>query len=736
MADQTQAEELRLATLAAYRIVGSTPDPRFDAILQHLVESFGAAFAKIAFLDADTAWIKATNSTVYNAIPRTQSFAAKYVIEPVRTVIIPDLLLADPLVTTMISGTVDLPVAAVAGVPIQAPNGAAIGALIVYDTKPRDFSMTQVEALTRAARKIVEHLESTRAALELAGEQLAIPGHAVATVDELSDSSLTDVSSLGGLVDNSRSIVEEFVVDNLSRAGWWAAQVWWAEDEYLYPEPWTLDPVAPEVLGRLRSRSGAVPVPFKGVEFATPTLIDLDSAPWLGSVSNIAQSGVRHLLVLDVAGAVSVALRLVFVVPEGIRVQPAVISALETGARLLPRVLRQEQARGELLYRSTHDTLTGLLNRRGLDQVVAPLAGTRTSQTHAIMYLDLDHFKQVNDNHGHAVGDQLLKYVAAQILKQVRPTDSVVRLGGDEFVVLAKNIGSAAAAYSLGKRVLNAVNSTFVSDSGLQLPVSTSIGVAIWDSEDAFDDAMRVADALMYQAKQAGGALAVEELAGSTPQDSITHVALNQVDLTLVSAVAQPLRSAKDGSIVGLLVNVDSPLRSIGPRHLADAILDCIAKSQIHSLELVLLRVSNHFWNHAQLVPDLFDLLIAERSDVIFSALIDTGLIGAEPSECMLALAEDPRVGLVLEGNGASSTTFNLLDVLMPVGLTVQGDRLGMLFNHGQPRRSLRALVAVAAALQMDFYCLDWQGEPDYEMFSAAGLGFVSFKSDSSEKKG
>ncbi|MDE2409978.1 MAG: hypothetical protein KGL72_06705, partial [Actinomycetales bacterium] len=364
MVQQNSSEELRLATLATYRIVGAVPDPRFDAILENLLEACGAALAKITFVDAETAWMKSNISTVYNAIPREHSFAAKYVVEPKRTVVIPDLLLADPQISVLISGYIDVPVASLAGVPILAPNGAAIGALIIFDTKPRDFTMTQVEALTRAARKIVEHLESTRAAIELAGEQLSLPGNSAASGDDLRDSSLTDVSGLGSLVDNSRSIVDEFVTDNLSRAGWWAAQVWWAEDDYLYPEPWMLDSIAPEVLGRLRSRAGAVPIKFSGVEYAEPTLVDLDAAPWLGNLPNISQSGVRHLLVLDVAGPVSVALRMVFVVPEGIRVQPEVIGALETGARLLPRVLRQEQARGELLYRSTHDTLTGLLNRR------------------------------------------------------------------------------------------------------------------------------------------------------------------------------------------------------------------------------------------------------------------------------------------------------------------------------------------------------------------------------------
>lgn len=736
MVQQNSSEELRLATLATYRIVGAVPDPRFDAILENLLEACGAALAKITFVDAETAWMKSNISTVYNAIPREHSFAAKYVVEPKRTVVIPDLLLADPQISVLISGYIDVPVASLAGVPILAPNGAAIGALIIFDTKPRDFTMTQVEALTRAARKIVEHLESTRAAIELAGEQLSLPGNSAASGDDLRDSSLTDVSGLGSLVDNSRSIVDEFVTDNLSRAGWWAAQVWWAEDDYLYPEPWMLDSIAPEVLGRLRSRAGAVPIKFSGVEYAEPTLVDLDAAPWLGNLPNISQSGVRHLLVLDVAGPVSVALRMVFVVPEGIRVQPEVIGALETGARLLPRVLRQEQARGELLYRSTHDTLTGLLNRRGLDQVVGPLAGTRASQNHAVMYLDLDRFKQVNDNHGHAVGDQLLKYVASQILKQVRPTDSVVRLGGDEFVVLAKNIGSAAAAYSLGKRVLNAVNSTFVSDSGLQLPVATSIGVAMWNSEGTFEDSMRTADALMYQAKQAGGSLAVEDLAGTASSDATAHLGTGAADLQLISTTVQVIERTHDSERIGLLISVESPLRSIGAQQLAGAVDLAVSKSAVPNPERILLRFSNHFWNHAQLIPAVLDLLIAAHEDVVFAAVIDAALIGTEPSEVLLRLARDERIGLVLDGQGGAASKFSLLDVLHPIGLTVPAEKLTSLVANRQPSKSLRAMAAVTAALNMDFYCLDWEEAAVNALLAQAGIGFVSFKVLSLENKG
>jgi len=268
-------------------------------------------------------------------------------------------------------------------------------------------------------------------------------------------------------------------------------------------------------------------------------------------------------------------------------------------------VLRQEQARGELLYRSTHDALTGLLNRRGLDQVVAPLEASRTDQIHAVIYLDLDHFKQVNDTHGHAIGDQILKYVAGQILRQMRPTDSVVRLGGDEFVVLAKNIGGSAAAYNLGRRLLNALNGTFVANSAIQLKVAASIGVAIWRGESLFEEALGVADALMYQAKQAGGALAVEELAGSTSASSDTQIGISRDDLPLLHVSSAHLLRTDDASSAGVLLTVESPLRAISPKQVSGEVFRTLSELNLTQNAKVLLRFSNHFWNHGSLVPDV-----------------------------------------------------------------------------------------------------------------------------------
>ncbi|MDE2409731.1 MAG: diguanylate cyclase, partial [Actinomycetales bacterium] len=290
--------------------------------------------------------------------------------------------------------------------------------------------------------------------------------------------------------------------------------------------------------------------------------------------------------------------------------------------------------------------------------------------------------------------------------------------------------------YSLGKRVLNAVNSTFVSDSGLQLPVATSIGVAMWNSEGTFEDSMRTADALMYQAKQAGGSLAVEDLAGTASSDATAHLGTAAADLQLISTTVQVIERTHDSERIGLLISVESPLRSIGAQQLAGAVDLAVSKSAVPNPERILLRFSNHFWNHAQLIPAVLDLLIVAHEDVVFAAVIDAALIGTEPSEVLLRLARDERIGLVLDGQGGAASKFSLLDVLHPIGLTVPAEKLTSLVANRQPSKSLRAMAAVTAALNMDFYCLDWEEAAVNALLAQAGIGFVSFKVLSLENKG
>ncbi len=164
---------------------------------------------------------------------------------------------------------------------------------------------------------------------------------------------------------------------------------------------------------------------------------------------------------------------------------------------------RTEEAMRELAY---HDPLTGLPNRRLLNDryAMAVANAARNGKRMAVMMLDLDRFKDVNDAMGHHVGDELLNGVAERLKRNVRKGDTVSRLGGDEFVILLSQISEASEAMKVAERILGSFHKPFRLGQ-LELKVTPSIGVAILPEDGAdLEVLLRRSDLAMYRAKEAG----------------------------------------------------------------------------------------------------------------------------------------------------------------------------------------------------------------------------------------
>ncbi|GAB3549294.1 hypothetical protein GCM10027343_30780 [Noviherbaspirillum agri] len=166
------------------------------------------------------------------------------------------------------------------------------------------------------------------------------------------------------------------------------------------------------------------------------------------------------------------------------------------------RKLAEEKAR----HASLHDPLTGLPNRAMLFEYANHLLShnRRTRQSTAVLFMDLDRFKPINDMHGHEMGDLLLKEVAKRLAQSIRAEDVVIRLGGDEFVILLQNVKNASYAADVTRHIVERINEPFhIGD--LTLSVSTSVGISVFpgDGQD-IDTLISHADMAMYQAKQAG----------------------------------------------------------------------------------------------------------------------------------------------------------------------------------------------------------------------------------------
>jgi diguanylate cyclase len=158
----------------------------------------------------------------------------------------------------------------------------------------------------------------------------------------------------------------------------------------------------------------------------------------------------------------------------------------------------------ELHEFASTDTLTGLLNRRGLAERTCDFTPRRTGKDCVgVIMLDLDHFKLVNDQHGHDAGDAVFVETGQRLQTLFRPADAIVRLGGDEFAVILGKTNNADATAAVA-RVLTVMQQRY-GYKGRLLTVGTSVGVAIQNDQDrTFPDLLARADGALYAAKQAG----------------------------------------------------------------------------------------------------------------------------------------------------------------------------------------------------------------------------------------
>jgi diguanylate cyclase (GGDEF)-like protein len=189
------------------------------------------------------------------------------------------------------------------------------------------------------------------------------------------------------------------------------------------------------------------------------------------------------------------------------------LGALEPAAlvRALRLAVERRRIEAALVRRALHDALTGLPNRTlffdRLRQALSRLGRTRTCL--AVLFLDLDGFKAVNDTHGHAAGDRMLAEVAAHLAAALRGGDTAARIGGDEFVVLCEDVAGAEEAHGIAERLL------------AELGHPASMGVALAADGDVDAEALvRAADAAMYAVKRGGGGavrLALDDAPASTP---------------------------------------------------------------------------------------------------------------------------------------------------------------------------------------------------------------------------
>jgi diguanylate cyclase (GGDEF)-like protein len=176
---------------------------------------------------------------------------------------------------------------------------------------------------------------------------------------------------------------------------------------------------------------------------------------------------------------------------------------LESWGRFASLAVERRGLYEQLSFRAQYDSLTALLNRAALyDRVDSWIRGNSAVRSPmAVVYLDLDGFKRINDTHGHDAGDKVLQHVSAHILESVRRTDVVARLGGDEFVIVLPGVGEHAEARRIADLVATAIARP-LAYGGRELRIGASFGISVYPADgDNTDTLLKIADEDMYRAK-------------------------------------------------------------------------------------------------------------------------------------------------------------------------------------------------------------------------------------------
>ncbi|MEW1584183.1 bifunctional diguanylate cyclase/phosphodiesterase [Micromonospora vinacea] len=436
---------------------------------------------------------------------------------------------------------------------------------------------------------------------------------------------------------------------------------------------------------------------------------------------------------------------------------------LRTFASALCTAVRNAQAYAELArvadehaYAASHDALTGLANRRHLlDEGTEQLSTRHADGVTALVLIDLNHFKEVNDTLGHAAGDQVLVQVADRLRGAAQATDLVARLGGDEFAVLLRGLPAPAVAAHRAETLLTALHEPFELD-GMRISVEASGGISGAPSNGGMAELLRRADVAMYQAKRAGQRISTYAptrdtadlgrltLGGDLPRAVADHefvvnfqpiVDLGTGEVTSAEALARwhhpthgmidPLRFLEAVERSGLLpafaeaildqaliaavswrdAGFDVPVAvNVSPRSLLDARFP----------GSVLARLRAHDLPPDRLVLELTETLTLSQLDVV---------------DRVLSRLRDEGVRLALDDFGTGYSSLSLLSRIPVHELKIDRSFVTTMESSAEAAAVIRSTLDLGRSLDLDVVAEGVESEPQrralWELGCVAGQGHL-----------
>ena len=430
------------------------------------------------------------------------------------------------------------------------------------------------------------------------------------------------------------------------------------------------------------------------------------------------------------------------------------VSAVTTPDHLSPFAIAQvnditarRDTEEKLRHQTLHDPLTGLGNRLLLRDRLERATANRGQVPFALMFIDLDHFKWVNDTHGHEIGDALLVEVARRLRDSIRTDDTVARLGGDEFVVLASGVKDAERAGLLASKVRAAIAEPFHLEDHV-LNVTASVGVVLSGSEHTNADALlRDADLSMYQAKSTGRnrhqvTVGSEAAAARPPVAEALRLALDTDSLRLYHQPVIDLRTGRAVGTEALLRIVDPVAGTRPPGRLLEGVQDAELLVLLAGWVLDNVLEQMQGWDDAGIGPLSMwlnlsgaelatDSLLERVSSSLTRTGVDASRINIEIPEPTLLLADSQaldrlrtlaalgvRLGIDDFGTGTASLA-HLRS--LPMHFLKIDPSIGRRLREPGGRAVVEAVVAVGRALGLDVIAEGIEDQAQLEVLAQLG---------------
>ncbi|MDO9306127.1 MAG: diguanylate cyclase [Sulfuricurvum sp.] len=447
-----QNEQERLAELRKYNILDTEPEAVFESMVQLASYICKTPIAAISLIDENRQWFKAIVGIDVKETPRDIAFCAHAILQD-EPMVVPNALLDErfydnPLVT-------DGPgIRFYAGVPLVTLSGLHLGTLCVIDTEAREIAQEQLDAIKTLADGVMAHLD-----LRLSHKEIR------KYVDKL---------QLSATIFETAS--ENIVLTDQNNCFITVNPAFTATTGYSLEE---IKGLTPKIL-----RSGK-----QSKEFYAKMWDDLNTVGhWDGELWNKRKNGDLYAEWLSI--------KVIYNQDGSVRMYLGIFSDIT-----------EKKEADEIIWKqANYDLLTNLPNRRlFIDRLEHEIKiAHRTNGSLALLFIDLDYFKQVNDTLGHDKGDILLIKASERINESVRESDTVARMGGDEFTAILPQIVSPENAERVVKKIIEKLAQPF-DLNGTAISISASVGIAIYpnDAQNS-KELLQNADKAMYDAKRQG----------------------------------------------------------------------------------------------------------------------------------------------------------------------------------------------------------------------------------------